>query len=209
MANPNKKRRAELAVFTKTTAAAFADGRASSLLPEQSLAFATALAAEADALSNEEKKLVELLAAAQAQLLRAQERRLKILKIMTASKLAMRAAGSKPAEYEAVGYDPPAGTRTRVKPKAPSRLTATGFSNGTNKLKWKNNNVSGRVVFVIEANKGGGDGWSMIGSTRKQTFVHSGVTPGQGYFYRVRAEATRGQVSAWSNQGMVYQPKSK
>ena len=51
--------------------------------------------------------------------------------------------------------------------------------------------------------------WVMIGSSQKQSFRHEGVTPGQPYQYRVRAQATRGLVSAWSNTAAVYDPQAK
>jgi len=202
MANPRRSSRAGLAVLGRNAAKAIADGKVSGFLPEQNVAFSTALLAEANALDEDEKMVVKLEAQKSAKVSEAQERRLRLLRIMTESKYAMRSVGSPDDEYEALGYDPPADPRSRVKPKTPSGLAATGFSNGVNGLKWKGNNVSGRVLFLIEANSG--DGWFMIGSTRKIKFSHKGVTPGQPYEYRVRAEATRGQVSAWSNKAAVY-----
>ena len=58
--------------------------------------------------------------------------------------------------------------------------------------------------FVVAWEEVSGDGWVMVGSTRKQSFEHGPVVPGQRYEYRVRAEAARGQVSGWSNKAAVY-----
>jgi hypothetical protein len=203
MANPRRFARAELVVFAKNAAKGIADGRVSGFLPEQNVAYSTALLAEANALDDDEKMVFKLEAQLSAKIAEAQERRLRILKIITESKYAMRSVDSPDDEYEGLGYDPPADPRSRVKPKTPRGLSATGFSNGTNRLKWTGNNVSGRVLFLIEANAG--EGWFMIGSTRKRSFAHTDVKPGQPYQYRVRAEATRGQVSSWSNTGSVYE----
>ena len=111
----------------------------------------------------------------------------------------MKATGD---QYEAMGFDPPANPRTVTMPERPTELSATGFANGVNKLKFRGNNGPNKVNYVLEANKG--DGWFIIGATRSQSFKHTGVTPGQGYQYRVRAQASRGLVSAWSNTASVY-----
>ena len=205
--NPRTLTRADLAIYARNTATAIAAGRVKGFTPEQNAAMSAALAAEADGLKDDDRQAVAALAAYRSLVTLAQQRGAKIVKILTAYKFAMRGVGADEGEYEVVGFDPPADPRSRVKPKRPSWLSATGFSNGVNKLKFKGNNVPGRVTYIVEANRGDGAGWFLIGSTRKQSFEHKPVVPGQRYEYRVRAEATRGQVSSWSNKGVVYPDK--
>jgi hypothetical protein len=202
MPNPQSLKRPELVDFVRNAAGAIAAGKVTGFTPEQNAAMSAALAAEADALKEDNEKVVEFLAKYSSQVESAQARRLKILKMLTEDKFAMRAVNAPDSQYEAVGFDPPGSRANRIKPRAPSKLVASGFSNGVNKLKFKGNNVSGRVNYMIEANDG--SGWLMIGSVRKRSFEHKPVVPGQRYEYRVRAEATRGQVSAWSNKAAVY-----
>src|SRR4051794_14086383 len=194
--NPRTLERANLVNFTRNAAKAFADGKVTGFSPEQNAAMSTALFAEADALQEDNDKAVELLAKYHSQIESAQVRRLTILKMLTEDKFAMRGVNAAADQYDAVGFDPPADPASRIKPKTPSKLAATGLSNGVNKLKYKGNNISGRVTYQIEANMG--DGWVMVDSTTKQTYEHRGVKPGQRYEYRVRSKGTRGQVSAWS-----------
>jgi hypothetical protein len=156
-----------------------AAGKVTGFTPQQSADLAAELAAEAEALQMEDDKIVDLLARYHEQIERAGVRRLKILKMLTQDKFAMRSVGATEEQYVALGFDPPADTRGRTKPKTPTKLAVTGLSNGINKLKFKGNNVPGRVSYMIEANTG--DGWVMIDSTPRQYYVHRGVKPGQRY----------------------------
>src|SRR4051794_24120955 len=131
MSNPRTLSRSDLALFAKGAANGIANGEVSGFLPEQATAYSTALLAEADALEDDNQKIAILETQLAEQIAKAQQRRLKILKIITESKYAMRGVDSPFHEYEALGYDPPADPRSRVKPKTPSKLSATGFSNGT------------------------------------------------------------------------------
>jgi hypothetical protein len=203
--NPRHLKRADLVNFTRNAAKAIAGGKVTGFSSEQTVALSTALAAEADALNIDNEKVVELLAAFRDRVELAQTRRLKILKMLSENKFAMRGVDAPDDQYEALGFDPPANPANRIKPKTPSKLQVTGQSNGVNKLTFKGNNVPGRVIYMVEANKGDGTGWLMIGSSKKQSFDHLGVKPGQGFQYRVRSQATRGQVSAWSNIAAVYE----
>jgi len=196
------QKRADLVDIARNAAGAIAAGKVKGFTPEQNAAMSAALAAEADALFADDQKVVAARATYRQLVDLAQTRAAGLAKLLTDYKYAMKSVGSATDEYDAVGIDPPVEGRTRVKPKTPSKLAATGLSNGVNKLKYKGNNVPGRVNYLIEANSG--DGWVMVGSTRKQSFDHEPVVPGQRYEYRVRAEATRGQVSAWSNKAAVY-----
>jgi hypothetical protein len=196
------QKRAVLVDIAKNAAKAIAAGKVKGFTPEQNAAMSAALLAETEALLANDQQAVAALASYRALVVTAQKRALGIAKMLTDYKYAMRSVGSGTDEYDAVGIDPPVEGRTRVKPKTPSKLAATGLSNGVNKLKFKGNNIPGRVSYLIEANAG--DGWVMVGSTRKQSFNHEPVVPGQRYEYRVRAEATLGQVSAWSNKAAVY-----
>ena len=201
--NPRILERSSLVNFVRNAAKAIADGKVTGFTPEQNMALSAALASEADGLQADNDKVAEFLAKFHQHVEYAQARRLKILRMLTEDKFAMRAVNATDDQYEALGFDPPADPSSRVKPKTPTKLAVTGLSNGVNKLKFKGNNVPGRVIYDIEANKG--DGWLTIGSTKKQSFEHKGVKPGQRYEYRVRSQATRGQVSAWSNTAAVYE----
>jgi hypothetical protein len=89
-------------------------------------------------------------------------------------------------------------------PQAPTGLAASGFSNGVNILKFSGNNVPGTVTYIVEARLGPAEPYTIVGTSTKQSFKHFGVVPGQYYRYRVRAQASRGMVSDWSNEGVIY-----
>ena len=207
MSNPRRLSRPTLAVFAKSAAKAIADGKITELTPEQNLAMSAALDAEADLLAEADEKAVASAAQARTDTAIANDRQRKVVEMLSAYKFALRGLRAPASEYEALGFDPPADPANVTMPETPTKLRATGFSNGVNKLKYQGNNGANAVSFVLEANKG--DGWFMIGTTRNQSFKHEGVTPGQGCQYRVRAQATRGLTSAWSNTASVYDLKKE
>jgi hypothetical protein len=116
----------------------------------------------------------------------------------------MRAVNAGPDQYAAVGFDPPGNPSNVTMPEKPTKLSAVGHANGVNVLKFKGNNGPNTVNYVAQARSPGDKKWEMIGSTRSQSFRHQDVTPGVPVQYRVRAEATRGLVSPWSNTAAVY-----
>ncbi len=205
MSNPRILTRADLALLAKNAAKAIADGKVTGLTPEQILEMSAALDAEADQLAAADEKAVASVARARTDTGLAQDRRLSVLEMLSAYKFAMRSLKAPADQYDALGFDPPANPRNVTMPETPTDLRATGFSNGVNKLRYRGNNGPNTVNYILEANKG--DGWFIIGATRNQSFKHEGVTPGQGYQYRVQARASRGLVSAWSNTAAVYDMK--
>jgi hypothetical protein len=201
--NPRSLDRAGLVKFARNAAGAIAAGKVKGFTPEQNGALSAALAAETEALQNDNDEVVGFQTKFHEHVALAQARQNKILKMLTENKFAMRGVSASEDQYEALGFDPPADRASRVKPKTPSKLAVTGRSNGVNKLTFRGNNVSGRVIYDIEANRG--DGWFLLDSTRKRTYEHKGVKPGERYEYRIRSKATRGQVSQWSNKAAVYE----
>jgi hypothetical protein len=116
----------------------------------------------------------------------------------------MKGVESKASEFDALGFDPPAAGRSIITPQTPTQLSAAGYSNGVNVLRFTGNNVPGTVTYIIEARIGGDPEYRMVGTCTKQLFHHFGVIPGRFYQYRIRAQASRGLVSDWSNEAVVY-----
>lgn len=99
-------------------------------------------------------------------------------------------------------------TTTPVSPiNPPTDLSATGYANGGNVLKWKRNSNSKRTTFLIEARIGSSINWTFVAVTTKTTFTHAGQTPGQQITYRVIAQRAESQ-SLPSNLAVVYGPES-
>lgn len=99
-------------------------------------------------------------------------------------------------------------TTTPVAPiNPPTDLSATGFANGGNILKWKRNGNSKNSTFLIEARIGSSINWTFVAITTKTTFTHSGQTPGQQITYRVISQRAETQ-SLPSNLAVVYGPES-
>ena len=207
--NPRILSRADLVNFGRNAAAAIAGGKVSGFSPAQAAELTDAILAATDTLDEADKQAVASVAKARTDVEIAQKGRLALLELMSGGKFGMRGVNSTAAEYEAVGFDPPADPSNITKPETPTKLSAVGYSNGVNVLKYKGNNVPGKVSYIVEAKKNGEADWVMIGTAQKQSFRHEGVTPGQPYQYRVRAQATRGLVSAWSNTAAVYDPQAK
>ena len=127
-----------------------------------------------------------------------------VIKVLAELKFSMRGVDSTPDQYDALGFDPPETTRTPVIPMTPSGLEASGFSNGINQLFWVGNNASGSVVYAIEVKIGDTAPYILLATATTQRYEHTGVTPGQFYQYRVRAQAARNVNSGWSNEAVVY-----
>ena len=86
----------------------------------------------------------------------------------------------------------------------PTKLSVAGYSNGVNKLRFSGNNLPSSVTYIIEAKTGDSPQYVMIGTSRKQSYEHKGVRPGEPVLYRIRAQAARGMVSPYSNEAVVY-----
>jgi hypothetical protein len=85
----------------------------------------------------------------------------------------------------------------------PTELSGTGASNGVNNLKFSGNNKPTTVSYEVYRRQGDEGPWGYLGSTRKQQYTDTPVTPGQYYEYKVRAVAAN-SVSNYSNSAVVY-----
>jgi hypothetical protein len=202
--NPRILPRAEVVEFAKNAVTALNSGRISSMPPAEAAEIAATLGAATDKLFQADQKVVASKAAYHAATEQATVDEADVIELLATLKFKMRGAGSAAEEYKAAGFDAPADRSRSVDPQTPTDLAANGLSNGVNELKFKGNNTPGTVNYVIEARTSTGGEPAIIGTTRKRTFEHKPVTPGQTYIYRVRAEGTRGRASAWSNEAVVY-----
>ena len=202
--NPNRLNRANLADFGKNMAAQIAAGKVAGLLPEQVTAFSDAISAASELVATRDAAQVAAVAAAREATQLAQDARNDMLRLTQEFKNTMKGIGSEAHEFDAVGFDPPVIGRTPVTPERPIELSARGFSNGINELRFTGNNLSGRVNYIIEARVGDAARFTIIGVSRQQRFKHTGVKPGTPILYRVYAQSARGMVSACSNEAVVY-----
>lgn len=202
--NPNYMNRADLAVFGRHAATAVADGVVTGLLAEQIESISAAIAEASEELAAADMAQIEARTAALEATRIAQDKRLELLRLLQNLKYMMKALSSGDVEFAGIGFDLPARERRIVTPQPPGELAVRGYSNGVNMLTFTGNNVPNSVVYIIEAKMAADGPYTMIGSSRRQSFKHIGVIPGQLYQYRVCAQATRGMVSDWSNEAVVY-----
>lgn len=202
--NPNKMTRPELVDFTTNAATGVADGKVTGFLAEQNTAFSDALTDANAVLAAANLNCVEAKTAYSASCGIAQNAADEVKGILQNLKDAMKGVNSPGVDYSEIGFDPPIEVPTPVIPSTPTELAATGFSNGTNRLTFVGNNVPGSVTYSIEAIIGDTAPYVLVGTTQAQKWTHEGVTPGEFYQYRVRAQAARGVVSEWSNTAVVY-----
>lgn len=196
--------REKLVDFTTNAANGVAAGKVSGFLPAQNTAISAALTAANTALAAADLAAVEARALALQATQIAQDAGASVVKLLADLKFSMRGVDAPVADYDVIGFDPPADTRSIITPSTPTELAATGFSNGINQLTFRGNNATGTVTYVIEAKIGDTAPYVLIGTCSSQKFKHAEVTPGQFYQYRVRAQSGRGIVSDWSNEAVVY-----
>jgi hypothetical protein len=206
--NPRHLSRPEVVDFARNAAAAVADGKITGLSAAEAADLAATLNAATDKLASSDQKVVAARTAYHEATQEASVDEADVIKILTTLKFKMRGFHSSTSEYKAAGFDPPADPANRIQPEAPTNLTAAGFFNGLNRVKYRGNNPPGTVIYTIEGRTSRAADYTIVGSTHKQTFKHAPVTPGQFYQYRVRAEATSGLVSEWSNEAVVYPPET-
>jgi hypothetical protein len=206
--NLRTKTRGTLVIIARAAAGAIAGGKVTGFTPEQNLAISTAIFAKADSLNAANEKVMSTRAAAQSATAVASGEQIELIELLGTTKYSMRGVNANSSEYESVEFKAPA-PASRVTPQRPTSMSATGYSNGVNKLKFTGANEPGSVNYVLEANRGGGTGWFIIGMTGKQSFIHDNVIPGEAYQYRVRAQASSGRSSSWSGIASVYGPVPK
>lgn len=128
--------------------------------------------------------------------------RRQIRALMSQVRDALKAGLAPKKQYDLCGFDYPA-LRTRYEAQDPTNLSAFGYSNGVNTVRFTGNNKPGQVIFEIWRRHGDTADWALHATTRKQSFTDTGITPGQYYEYKVRAVAAK-SVSNFSNSAVVY-----
>jgi hypothetical protein len=202
--NQNTLNRSDLVDFARNAALQIVQGKVTGMLPDQSLEIAASIIEAADELWLADGDQVAKVAASREATEVAQQKQAAVLKLLQLAKDTMKGLDSPTNEYEVIGFDAPVRGRKPIRPKRPTGLSVTGYSNGLNLLKFKGNNRPGSVTYVIEARIGDAEDWAIIGISQKQSFRHTGVKPGVPVLYRVRAQAARGTMSADSNQAGIY-----
>ncbi len=115
---------------------------------------------------------------------------------------ALKAGVAPKKQYDLCGFDFPT-SRSTYEAQDPTNLSAFGYSNGINKVRFSGNNKPGQVVYEIWRLNGDTAPWGLHATTKRQNFDDTGVTPGEYYEYKVRAVAAR-NVSNFSNSAVVY-----
>ncbi len=106
-------------------------------------------------------------------------------------------------QYDLCGFDYKETSTGPYQAQDPTELSAFGYSNGVNEMKFRGNNSLNSVVFEIWRRHGDEGPWGLLATTKKQSFTDTPVTPGQYYEYKVRATAAK-SVSNFSNSAVVY-----
>ena len=204
MADPRKMTPEELVLFLLAAEAAVAGGKVAGFLAAQNTSISDALtdmAAELSADNTDFMNTEEAFNSARAARSATFESALALISDL---KLGMHSVNSDAETFTIVGFDAPDTTRSQVMPQKHTDLSGTGYSNGTNVLRWRCANRPGSVIYMLEAKIGDTAGYVPVGATRSKSFRHLGCTPGQFYQYHVRSEAARGSVSEWSDPAVVY-----
>ena len=122
--------------------------------------------------------------------------------LMSRVRDALKAGAAPKKQYDLCGFDYPA-SRSMYEAQDPTNLSAFGYSNGVNTVRFKGNNKPGQVIYEMWRRHGDTAGWALHATTRKQSFTDTGIVPGQYYEYRLRAVAAK-TVSNFSNSAVVY-----
>jgi len=129
--------------------------------------------------------------------------RFQITAIMAQVKTALLAGVAPKEQYDLCGFDSRSPVIGPYVPADPTELSAFGYSNAINIIKWRGNNRSGSVVYELWRRQGDTGAWALLATTKKQTFTDAPVTPGQYYEYKARARASK-TISHFSNSAIVY-----
>lgn len=103
-----------------------------------------------------------------------------------------------------LGFNADDAVATPIGAQTPTELSVEGFSNGSNKMKFKRSGNKPNTIFTIEAKTGGAASFVIVGTTTTTTFNHTNQTPGVKVVYRVRAQRGNGGFSEYSNEAIVY-----
>lgn len=126
-----------------------------------------------------------------------------LISIMAQVRNALVAGLAKKEQFDLCGFDYREKAQGTYAAQDPTELSAFGYSNGVNTLKFKGNNRSGSVVYEIWRREGETGTWAVLSTAKKQSFTDTPVVPGQLYEYKVRATAAR-SVSNFSNSAVIY-----
>ena len=131
--NPRQLSRPEVVEFARNAIKALTDGKITGLSPAEAAELAATLTTATDKLATSDLKVVATRTAYREATEHASVDEAGFIDVLTGLKFKMRGSGSGPEEYKAAGFDPPARSK-RVDPEKPSNLSATGHSNGVNRL---------------------------------------------------------------------------
>lgn len=126
-----------------------------------------------------------------------------LISLMAQVRNALVAGLAKKEQFDLCGFDYREKAQGTYAAQDPTELSAFGYSNGVNTLKFKGNNRTGSVVYEIWRREGETGTWAVLSTTKKQSFTDTPVVPGQFYEYKVRATAAR-SVSNFSNAAVIY-----
>lgn len=113
-------------------------------------------------------------------------------------------AGLAPKEqFDFCGFDFRDPASSTYVAQDPANLSAFGYSNAVNVIRFDGNNKTGTVVYEVWRRHGDTVDWYLHATTTKRSFTDTPVTPGEYYQYKVRAVAAR-TVSNFSNSAVVY-----
>lgn len=84
-------------------------------------------------------------------------------------------------QYDLCGFDYREFSTGPYQAQDPTELSAFGYSNGVNAMKFRGNNNLNSVVYEIWRRHGDTAAWALLATTKKQSFTDTPVTPGQYY----------------------------
>lgn len=128
--------------------------------------------------------------------------RSQVRSLMSQVRDALKAGLAPKDQYDLCGFDFPT-LRSTYEAVDPTKLSAFGYSNGVNVVRFSGNNKPGQVIYEVWRRHGDTAAWALHATTKKQSYTDTGVTPGQYYEYKVWAVAAK-SVSNFSNSGVVY-----
>jgi hypothetical protein len=106
------------------------------------------------------------------------------------------------ANKEAIGIAMPK-PPSKTPPVRPEDLTAKGFEDARNVLRWKRAGNKPKTQFIVECKRAGETDFEYLATTTETKYEHRGATPGERCAFRVKAQRG-GEESTYSNEASVY-----